>query len=75
MSCWARRAGTAEPRRLPGHDLAQPGDQVRSCVQVQAAGLMQCACSCLVGNVAHLPGEAHVLARLGAACQALISIV
>lgn len=67
--------GTAEPCRLPGHDLAPAEDQVRSCVQVQAAGLMQCACSCSAGNVAHLPRKAHALAWLGIACQALISIV
>lgn len=59
----------------PGAPLAAAEDQVGSCVQVQAARLMQCACSCSVGNVAHLPGEAQALAWLCAACQALISIV
>lgn len=59
----------------PRCPLAAAEDQVGSCVQVQAAWLMQCACSCSVGNVAHLPGEAQALAWLCAACQVLISIV
>lgn len=40
-----------------------------------AEGLMQCACSCSAGNVAHLPGEARVLHGLAPPCQALISTV
>lgn len=75
-SPWDVRAGDRRaPPSAPGHDLAGAEDQVRSCVQVQAARLLQCACSCSEGNVAHLPGEAQALAWFCTACQALISIV
>lgn len=55
---------TTKPHhRLPGYDLGPARDQVGSCVQVQAAGLMQCACSCLAGECC-LPAWGGTRARV-----------
>lgn len=54
--------------RALGHDPAPGRDQAgirlgsgRVRCPGAAEGLMQCACSCSAGNVAHLPGEARAL--------------